>query len=246
MLQSMLDQPRQIQFGTADSANSGQLANIQRAAAPNQHFGWICVDAAKQRLIVAFRGTVFFHDWLDDFDFIPAPYKPIPGRGTVHMGFQLVYYAIRANLRRLVQVQAANCKEMLITGHSLGGALCSLATPDLLNDVAIKLAPIVYTWAEPRVGHDDYVSFFNTHVNICYRIVNQWDVVPHLPPDLADYEHEGNQLNIDSGFSFVIVKNHVLVSGYAPGIARWNQDHPKQATRKLGLRSLGALAGQTI
>src|SRR5690242_6859516 len=125
-LQSMLDQPRKPQM-TAATANSGQLGAVARASTPNQHFGWVCVDGAKQRLIVAFRGTEFFHDWLDDFDFIPAAYRPIPGRGTVHMGFQLVYYAIRGNLRELVRTRGANCKEILITGHSLGGALCALA-----------------------------------------------------------------------------------------------------------------------
>jgi triacylglycerol lipase len=98
-----------------------------------------------------------------------------------------------------------NCKELLITGHSLGGALSALAAPDLLNDVAANLAPIVYTWAEPRVGHPDYVRFFDARVNICYRIVNIWDVVPQIPPVLALYEHEGSSLHIDSGFTLDIV-----------------------------------------
>src|SRR5208282_862094 len=151
-----------------------------------------------------------------------------------HQGFQLVYYSIRDNVRQLVQTHGANCKEILITGHSLGGALVGVATPDLLNDVAANLSPIVYTWAEPRVGHDDFVSFFDTHVNVCYRIVNVWDVVPHLPPVLALYEHEGSDATIDSGFSLDIVKNHVLVSGYAPGLAEWNRSHVPQATRHFG------------
>ncbi len=103
-----------------------------------------------------------------------------------------------------------------------------------------------YTWAEPRVGPGDYVSFFGTHVNVCYRIVNVWDVVPHLPPDLAGYEHEGDALTIDSGFTPDVAKNHVLVSGYAPGLATWNTDHPKQATRHFGLRSIGGVTGRSV
>ena len=57
----------------------------------------------KKRLIVAFRGAEFFHDWLNDADFIPAPYGPIPGRGTVHQGFQLVYYSIWDSVVKTVQ-----------------------------------------------------------------------------------------------------------------------------------------------
>jgi hypothetical protein len=143
--------------------------------------GNCCVDAKLSRLVAAFRGTEYFKDWLDDFDFAPAPYSAIPGRGTVHQGFQIVYQAVRDNLRKLVQCKAPNCKQLLITGHSLGGALAALSAPDLLNDVAANLAPIVYTWAEPRVGHPDFVRLFDTRVNICFRIVNLSDVVPHLP-----------------------------------------------------------------
>jgi len=113
------------------------------------------------------------------------PSTDASGRGTVHQGFQVVYEAVRENLRKLVQLKAPGCKELLITGHSLGGALSALSAPDLLNDVAANLAPIVYTWAEPRVGHPDFVHFFDTRVNIYYRIANLWDVVPHLPPPLA-------------------------------------------------------------
>jgi triacylglycerol lipase len=240
MLESMTEQPRQHQ-GTATEASVHALA---ASPAPNLHFGWVCVDPATQTLIVAFRGTEFLHDWLDDFDFVPAPYAPIPGRGTVHQGFQLVYYTIRANLRTLVQQHAPHCKNLLITGHSLGGALCALAAPDLLNDID-TLSPVVYTWAEPRVGHDDFVGFFDTHVNVCYRIVNVWDVVPHVPPDLSGYEHEGSGLTIDSGFSLDVVHNHVLATGYAPGIARWNATHPVQNTTHFGRTASATMVGRT-
>jgi triacylglycerol lipase len=239
MLQSMLDQPKQPQGATSDSAVHTLAANPNA----NLHFGWFCLDKANQRLIVAFRGTEFIHDWLDDFDFVPAPYAPVPGRGTVHEGFQLVYLAVRDNLIALLSKYSVGYTEILITGHSLGGALCPLATLDLLN-VNPNLSPVVYTWAEPRVGHGDFVTFFNTHVNICYRIVNVWDVVPHLPPDIALYEHEGNQVTIDSGFSLDVVHNHVLPTGYVPGMASWNKNHPPQDTQHFGRMAVAALVGQ--
>jgi triacylglycerol lipase len=246
MMQSMLDQPRRPMLTSLANATNAQLLGAQRSAQPNQHFGWVCVDTGKSRLVVAFRGTEFFHDWLDDFDFIAAPYAPIPGCGTVHQGFQLVYSSVRDNVRQLVQTHGTNCTEILITGHSLGGALAGISAPDLLNDVAANLSPIVYTFAEPRVGHSDFVHYFDTHVNVCYHIANVWDVVPHLPPVLALYEHEGNSVTIDSGFSLDIVKNHVLVSGYAPGLARWNQEHVPQATRHFGTAVITTLVGKTV
>jgi triacylglycerol lipase len=240
MMQSMVKQPPQNQQASTQDA----IMKVQPNPAPNLDFGWVCVDTTRSRLIVAFRGTEFLHDWFDNFDFIPAPYGPIPGRGTVHQGFQLLYYSIRASLRALVGDNAPRCKELLITGHSLGGALCALAAPDLLNDNP-TLAPLVYTWAEPRVGHGDFVTMYNTHVNVSYRLANVWDVVPHLPPDIAGYEHEGNQVTIDSGFSLDVVRNHVLPTGYAPAIHKWNQDHPVRQTTHFGRTAASALVGKT-
>jgi triacylglycerol lipase len=242
LLKSMLKQPDQHQ----NAVTNADVRALAPNPAPNLHFGWLCLDQPNQRLIVAFRGTQFIHDWFDNFDFIPAPYAPVPGRGTVHAGFQLVYMTIRDNLIALVKQYASQFSNLLIVGHSLGGALCALAAPDLLNDVAADLSPVVYTLAEPRLGHDDFVSFYNTHVNVCYRIVNVWDVVPHLPPDIADYEHEGNELTIDSGFSLDVVHNHVLATGYAPGLHQWNQDHPPQPTQHFGTVPVSTLVGQTI
>ena len=95
----------------------------------------------------------------------------------------------------------------------------AVAPPDLLNNVAAGIAPIVYTWADPRVGNPDDVRFFDTLVNICYRIVNLWDVVPHLPSVLALYEHKSESLHFSSGFALDIVRNHLLITGYAPGLA---------------------------
>src|SRR6185312_8035083 len=69
------------------------------------------LDQPNQRLIVAFRGTQFIHDWLDDFDFVPAPYAPVPGRGTVHEGFQIVYLAVRDNLIALLNKYSAGYRE---------------------------------------------------------------------------------------------------------------------------------------
>jgi hypothetical protein len=240
MLESMLEQPPRPPEGVLDSSEH----RFEASAAPNLHFGWFCLDQPNNRLAVAFRGTHFIRDWLEDFDFVPAPYAPIQGSGTVHDGFQFVYLAVRENLIALLNKYSAGNDNILITGHSLGGALCALAVLDLLN-VDPKLQPTVYTWAEPRVGKRDFVRLYDTRVNICYRITNLWDVVPHLPPELAQYEHEGIQVTIDSGFSFDVAHNHMLETGYVPGMAKWNQDHPVQTTQHFGRMALSALVGQT-
>jgi len=217
-------------------------APLAPAVPVNDRFGWVCRDG--DRLIITFRGTQTPGDWLHNLDFIAEPYLPVPGRGTVHQGFQLVYYAVRANLLAIVNRIGVGCTEVLVTGHSLGGALSTLAMPDMLNQpFAANASPILYNLASPRAGHDDFQNFFDAHINVCYRIVNQWDVVPHVPPALAGYVHVGNQLTIDSGFSVDVVRNHVLSTGYAPGLAKWNQNHPVVQTAKMGAFSQAQLVG---
>ncbi len=131
-LQSMPDHPRQPRITDESKATNASVPVMPRSIEPNLHFGWVCVDPKNSRLIVAFRGTEYFKDWLDDSDFAPAPYSPILGRATVQ-GFLFVYEAVRDNVRKLVQSKALSCKELLVTGHSLGGALSALAAPDRLK-----------------------------------------------------------------------------------------------------------------
>ena len=225
------------------------LAPADAAPAPppppvalHDRFGWVC--RKDDRLMITFRGTQTPGDWLNNLDFIAEPYLPVPGRGTVHQGFQLVYYAVRKNLLAIVNQMGIGCTELVITGHSLGGALATLAMPDILNQpFAANISPILYNVASPRVGHADFQSYFDSHINVSYRIVNQWDVVPHVPPSLAGFVHVGNQLTIDSGFSFNVVHNHVLDTGYEPGMVTWNQKHPVVQTWKLGAYAPAPMVG---
>ncbi len=241
---AMIKQPRKPVAQTHDLAAAARTEDVD--SGPNLHFGWVCADTAKNILIVTIRGTEYLAEWLKDFDFIGTPYQPVPGRGTVHQGFQIVYYSIRANLLGIIQEARTAypaLKTILVTGHSLGAAVAGLAAPDLITSAAKGLGPIVYTFAEPRVGHHDYAVFFNSVIDVCYRITNFWDVVPNLPPLLALYEHEGQELVIDSGFSLDVAHNHVLATGYVPGLAKWVQQHPVQATAHFGSVSIPTLVG---
>jgi hypothetical protein len=208
----------------------------------DKRFGWVCVDGA--RLIVSFRGTQTAGDWLNNIDFVHEPYRPDPAAGNVHQGFQHVYYAIRDSLISLVTARLANIAEILVTGHSLGGALTTLAMPDLLSVIAATqpdapvLAPTLYNLESPRVGNRAYQTFFNSKTS-CWRIVNIWDVVPHVPPALAGFVHVGTQLTIDSGFSLDVAKNHVLETGCLPGLIAWNQKHPPTGVAALGASAPG-------
>jgi predicted lipase len=64
------------------------------------------------------------------------------------------------------------------TGHSLGGALASLAAAEFAKKY--KLAP-VYTFGKPRVGNKKYAEWFNS-ILTGYRVVHYHDAAPATPP----------------------------------------------------------------
>jgi predicted lipase len=71
---------------------------------------------------------------------------------------------------------------LLITGHSLGGAISAISTADLYTSkYSTKFSSCtVYTIGQPRVGNDIFAKWVSGFKGITYyRVVNENDVVPH-------------------------------------------------------------------
>jgi triacylglycerol lipase len=168
----------------------------------------------------AFRGTVSLGDWLHDFDFLSVPYEPVANYGTVHQGFQAVYQVVRESM--LAEIHSADPKftRLIVTGHSLGAALSELAAPDLLHNGGLAVVPEVQNFAGPRCGHHDFASSFDAQIGTCFRVVNAWDIVPHLPPPLALFEHVGAAARVNGGFTLDELTAHSMEKSYAPGLAK--------------------------
>lgn len=126
-------------------------------------------------LILAFRGTepTSIRDIRADTD---ATTTPCPSGGKVHQGFKKAYEQISLDIQ--VRLQQEDCchKPLFITGHSLGGALATIAAKRLNHESGIAAC---YTFGCPRVGDEEWVSGLKTPV---YRVVNAADAVTMLPP----------------------------------------------------------------
>lgn len=73
-------------------------------------------------------------------------------------------------------------KEILISGHSLGGAMAIIVAEKLLKQGYDKI--VVYTFGCPRVGDRDFVLNYES---VVHNVRNQGDVVPSLPPAMLSY-----------------------------------------------------------
>ena len=137
--------------------------------------------------ILAFRGTEsdVRDDWSTDFthELIDLQGAGTETDGHVHKGFtnalDLVWTDVLAQVKR-------SKGPIFVTGHSLGGALATLATLRLmlLDDPKIRVAAL-YTYGSPRVGDAGFAKLFNTlhekHGVKLRRYVNNNDIVAMIP-----------------------------------------------------------------
>jgi predicted lipase len=71
---------------------------------------------------------------------------------------------------------------LLVTGHSLGGAVSTISTADLYTSKYSEkfTSWTVYTIGQPRVGNDIFAKWVSGFKGIdFYRVVNENDIVPH-------------------------------------------------------------------
>lgn len=130
--------------------------------------------------VLAFRGTEpsEFSDITADLNAFPD--RANNGHGWVHNGFQTEVDKVWKDILPLLD--NANGKQFFITGHSLGGAMATIATSRLADRV-----DALYTYGSPRAGTKSFVKSF-AHVPH-YRHVNNNDIVPKVPFAFMGYRH---------------------------------------------------------
>ena len=152
--------------------------------------GFVAVRRAGDEMdmaVVCFRGTENLRDWETNLRHSLTP-RHFPQQttneppGRVHQGFLDAFVSVRDQIDRYLQ--CASGVPIFITGHSLGGALATLAAAQLSGwDLAA-----CYTFGAPRVGDKRFASNLRTPV---YRVVNPLDTVPLVPACSQGYRHAG-------------------------------------------------------
>lgn len=143
-------------------------------------------------LYIVFRGTEKGADWINNFQFRQGVY-PYGDESTTdvrfHRGFMGAYFAVRDRVLDAVR-QYPNCA-ITVTGHSLGGALATIAALDLQYNITRHTGQAiqVYTFGAPRVGNTALVNSFRQRVPESHRFVYGWDIVTRMPRLWQGFEH---------------------------------------------------------
>ena len=126
--------------------------------------------------VLAFRGTE-----ASSIRDIKADARAItvacPSGGRVHSGFNDAYNEVGLDIQQRLDKDDLKDLPLFITGHSLGGALATIAAKKVTHSGAGIAA--CYTFGSPRVGDEHWLANFKTPI---YRLVNAADFVTMLPP----------------------------------------------------------------
>lgn len=149
-------------------------------------------DQVAKTLYLVFRGTEKSIDWINNFQFRQQIY-PYGDESTTdvrfHLGFMEAYFAVRDRLLALVGNYPEHA--IIVTGHSLGGAIATIAALDVQFNITQHTgqAISVYTFGAPRVGNAALVNSFRQRVPKSYRFVYGWDIVTRVPRLWQGFEH---------------------------------------------------------
>ena len=131
----------------------------------------------------------------------------------VHRGFLTAFDSLREQLQ-LVMEELPEGTTLLLTGHSMGGALAQIAAAYFAH-----LSPWLVTFAAPAVGNARFSRHLRTFARPFggVRVWNEYDVVPYLTL-LVGYVHAGVPVKIKLKSSAKELFQNESINAIAPAL----------------------------
>lgn len=153
-------------------------------------FGFVGIFDQQNRIVVSIRGTDNLAGWIKDAEFTQTAYPGAPNGVKVHEGFFNISQHLRPQILALFNKAQARCGgscHVLVTGHSLGASLATLATLALAQDIDKDVSVQILNFGSPRVFNPAGAAWFATNhsllgIESIVRVTSMHDPVPHLPP----------------------------------------------------------------
>lgn len=169
-------------------------------------------EASAQRIYIVFRGTDKGIDWITNLKFRQKVYPYGDDDSTdvrFHRGFMEAYFSVRDQLQAEVSKYPESA--LMVTGHSLGGAIATIAALDLQYNITQHTEqPLeLYTFGAPRVGNPALVNSFRQRVPQSHRFVYGWDVITRVPRLWQGYEHVPEEYRLGNRWSWKILSRRI-------------------------------------
>jgi len=175
-------------------------------------FGFILepTNTDSKEIYIIIRGTQTAPEWFNNLNFNPKETYFLEEEfgeefGTVHRGFNNIYTKRNPGNPQREDDDEPSIKKAIddyirdkepdrdstvyIAGHSLGAALATLASVHVHSKNYFSQPPILYTFASPRVGTENFASLFNPTLKspqnlekiTAYRVINSEDIIATFP-----------------------------------------------------------------
>ncbi|KAF4983036.1 hypothetical protein FZEAL_1461 [Fusarium zealandicum] len=161
--------------------------------------GYVSTDSTRKEIVISFRGSTNIRNWLTNVNFDQVACSLVAGC-RVHDGFQDAWaeVASRATAAVTAARNANPSFRVIATGHSLGGAVATLAAANLR---AAGVPIDIFTFGAPRLGNAALSTFISNQAGGEYRVTHGRDPVPRLPPLVFGYRHTSPEYWLSGGDS---------------------------------------------
>mmetsp|Transcript_17820 Transcript_17820/g.35964 ORF Transcript_17820/g.35964 Transcript_17820/m.35964 type:complete len:773 (+) Transcript_17820:84-2402(+) len=85
-------------------------------------------------------------------------------------------------------------RQIMVTGHSLGAALATIAALDLHTRYTRAYVIRLVNLASPRVGDHSFAKVFNARIPNAVRVNTERDLIPGLPKFFCMFKHVGHEV----------------------------------------------------
>ena len=159
------------------------------------------VATSSKDVVLSFRGTeLTVENGILDIDIVyvnAASYisnPSIPKSWNICQGFADAYLSLKSDVLKNLQASVKGLSNpiLYVTGHSLGASMASVCVMDLMHDDEIKnLFESIHliNFASPRTGDQNFAEGMTSLVPVSWLVQEYFDQIPHLPPEIANYQH---------------------------------------------------------
>jgi hypothetical protein len=153
-----------------------------------------CIVYYKDRIVIAFKGTVGVEAWIEDFRV-----AKLAEGNTIHKGF----YDAWVNFKKPIQDYLKNYYTddsfklpIFCTGHSRGAAITTLCARHLKKNMKLAVNVSNINFGSPALGNGSYRDEYGFLGIYTTRVVNGYDIVTDLPPHDFGFRHVGTEVHL--------------------------------------------------
>eukprot|EP01060_Flectonema_neradi_P004916 TRINITY_DN1324_c0_g1_i1.p1 TRINITY_DN1324_c0_g1~~TRINITY_DN1324_c0_g1_i1.p1 ORF type:complete len:1165 (+),score=227.60 TRINITY_DN1324_c0_g1_i1:42-3536(+) len=184
-------------------------------------------------LVVSFRGSSNVKNWKDDLKFPRMPWTEMTEgeevkngycytkTPLVHKGFLSVWKSVRDLVFNVVEKYKNDTDTtIIVTGHSLGGAMATLASYSLakhFQEISFQL----WTYGCPYVGNSSFAQLHVQRVENAFRVINENDAVA-TTSFTFDNCHVGKQVTLGIHGGMIAIDPPYFEKWWAPARWLWN------------------------